>query len=160
MKYSQWLDIWLENYVKPTSKIKTYTIYKQIVEKRLKPRLGEYDLNEISPVILQCYVTELLRQGNAIAGTGLSANTVNGIITVIQNSLKLACSVTSIGDDVYSFLDRSFYIKTVGREKIAARLFLCSYFAPVFCARSKNISQKSPFQVLFQTFVFFENGDI
>lgn len=93
MKYSQWLDIWLENYVKPTSKIKTYTIYKQIVEKRLKPRLGEYGLNEISPVILQCYVTELLRQGNAITGTGLSANTVNGIITVIQNSLKLACMI-------------------------------------------------------------------
>ncbi len=93
MKYNQWLDIWLENYVKPTSKIKTYTIYKQIVEKRLKPRLGEYELNEISPVILQCYVTELLRQGNAITGTGLSANTVNGIITVIQNSLKLACMI-------------------------------------------------------------------
>ena len=87
------LDIWLENYVKPTSKIKTYMIYKQIVEKRLKPRLGEYDLNEISPVILQCYVTELLRQGNAIAGTGLSVNTVNGIITVIQNFLKLACMI-------------------------------------------------------------------
>ena len=93
MKYNQWLDIWLENYVKPTSKIKTYTIYKQSVEKRLKPRLGEYDLNEISPVILQRYVTELLRQGNAITGTGLSANTVNGIITVIQNSLKLACTI-------------------------------------------------------------------
>ena len=92
-KYSQWLDIWLENYVKPTSKIKTYTIYKQIVEKRLKPRLGEYELNEISPVILQCYVTELLRQGNAITGSGLSANTVNGIITVIQNSLKIACMI-------------------------------------------------------------------
>ena len=255
----------------------------------MKPRLGEYELNEISPVILQCYVTELLRQGNAITGAGLSANTVNGIITVIQNSLKLACtigesekyiadkikrpktsekevscftaaeqkkidravladkrqkmfgivlrlysglrigellalpwkdidfikgvlsvnktihdgndgngrfcsigdsafrncsgltsitisdsvttigggafndcsslssieipdSVTSIGDDVYSFLYRSFYIKTVGRKKIVDRLF--------FCARSKNISQKSQFQVLLQTFVFFENGDI
>ena len=34
MKYNQWLDIWLENYVKPTSKIKTYTIYKQIVATR------------------------------------------------------------------------------------------------------------------------------
>lgn len=74
-------------------KDKKYTIYKQNVEKRLKPRLGEYELNEISPVILQCYVTELLRQGNAITGAGLSANTVNGIITVIQNSLKLACTI-------------------------------------------------------------------
>lgn len=35
----------------------------------------------------------MLRQGNAITGTGLSANTVNGIITVIQNSLKLACTI-------------------------------------------------------------------
>lgn len=33
MKYNQWLDIWLENYVKPTSKMKTYAAYKQIVEK-------------------------------------------------------------------------------------------------------------------------------
>ena len=73
--------------------MKTYAAYKQIVEKRLKPRLGEYELNEISPVILQCYVTELLQQGNSITGTGLSANTVNGIITVIQNSLKLACMI-------------------------------------------------------------------
>lgn len=42
MTYNKWLDIWLENYVKPTSKIKTYTIYKQIVEKRLKPLLKRY----------------------------------------------------------------------------------------------------------------------
>lgn len=27
MKYNQWLDIWLENYVKPTSKTKTYSAY-------------------------------------------------------------------------------------------------------------------------------------
>ena len=30
MKYSQWLDIWLENYVKPTTKIKTYTITREM----------------------------------------------------------------------------------------------------------------------------------
>lgn len=67
-------------------------------------------------------------------------------------SITIPDSVTTIGGDVYSFLDRSFYIKTVGRKKIVDRLF--------FCARSKNISQKSQFQVLLQTFVFFKNGDI
>lgn len=91
MKYNQWLDIWLENYVKPTSKTKTYSAYKQIVEKRLKPRLGEYEVSEISPVVLQCYITDLLQNGNEITGAGLSANTVNGIISVIQHSLKIAC---------------------------------------------------------------------
>lgn len=91
MKYNQWLDIWLENYVKPTSKTKTYSAYKQIVEKRLKPRLGEYEVSEISPVSLQRYITDLLQNGNEITGAGLSANTVNGIISVIQHSLKIAC---------------------------------------------------------------------
>lgn len=67
-------------------------------------------------------------------------------------SITIPDSVTTIGGDVYSFLDRSFYIKTVGRKKIVDRLF--------FCARSKNISQKSQFQVLLQTFVSFKNGDI
>lgn len=52
MKYKQWLNIWLENYIKMTSKIKTYTIYKNIIENRLKPKFGEYGLNEISPLIV------------------------------------------------------------------------------------------------------------
>lgn len=91
MKYNQWLDIWLENYVKPTSKTKTYAAYRQIVEKRLKLRLGTYEVGEISPVVLQYYITELLQKGNERTGGGLSANTVNGIISVIQHSLKIAC---------------------------------------------------------------------
>lgn len=91
MKYNQWLDIWLENYVKPTSKTKTYAAYRQIAEKRLKLRLGAYEVSEISPVVLQYYITELLQKGNERTGGGLSANTVNGIISVIQHSLKIAC---------------------------------------------------------------------
>lgn len=39
------------------------------------------------------------------------------------SSIEIPDSVTSIGDDVYSFLYRSFYIKTVGRKKIVDRLF-------------------------------------
>lgn len=37
MKYSEWLNIWLENYVKPTHKIRTFDLYKQTVEKKIAP---------------------------------------------------------------------------------------------------------------------------
>lgn len=90
MKYKDWLNIWLENYVKPSTKIKTYQLYRDIIENRLKKHFGEYELNQISPIKLQCYITELLSCGNIISKNGLSVNTVNGIITVIKGSLKTA----------------------------------------------------------------------
>ena len=90
MKYGMWLDEWFRNYIQPSSKIKTCERYFEIIEKHLKVKLGEYELDELTPLVLQRYVTELLRSGNIVTGKGLAANSVNGIITVIQNSLKLA----------------------------------------------------------------------
>jgi integrase family protein len=59
-------------------------------------KLGEYELNELTPLILQRYITELIESGNMKTGKGLAANSVNGIITVIQNSLKLAYALGTI----------------------------------------------------------------
>ena len=90
MKYKEWLDIWFTNYIEPSSKTKTRERDSEIIEKHLKVRLGEYELNELTPIILQRYVTELTQSGNLITRKGLAANSVNGIITVIQSSLKSA----------------------------------------------------------------------
>ena len=90
MLYKEWLPNWLENYVQPSAKQRTYTRYKEIVEQHIISQLGELELSEITPYVLQCYVTEMLKSGNLRTGKGLSANAVNSIITVIQNTLKTA----------------------------------------------------------------------
>ena len=90
MKYKDWLDAWFANYIEPSSKKKTCERYSEIIEKHLKVKLGEYELEELSPIVIQKYITELMQSGNLTTGKGLAANSVNGIITVIQNSLKLA----------------------------------------------------------------------
>ena len=90
MKYKLWLDDWLENYVKPSSKMRTYERYKQLVDIHISASLGDYELNEITPTIIQKTITNLLNNGNKNTGLGLSANTVNAVISVIQNSLKTA----------------------------------------------------------------------
>lgn len=90
MKYKDWLDVWFANYIEPSSKTKTRERYSEIIEKHLKVKLGEYELEELSPIVIQKYITELMQSGNLTTGKGLAANSVNGIITVIQNSLKLA----------------------------------------------------------------------
>lgn len=90
MKYKEWLKEWLENYIKPTTKYKTYIRYSEIVRGHIVPELGGYEVNELTPIVLQKFTTELLTNGNLKTGGGLSANSVNGVITVIQNSLKTA----------------------------------------------------------------------
>lgn len=47
MKYKDRLNIWLENYIKPTAKRRTYESYSLIAEQHIKARLGDEELSEI-----------------------------------------------------------------------------------------------------------------
>ena len=90
MIYKTWLNDWLENYIKPTSKTRTYERYSDIINNHIVNELGFYELNDLTPFILQQHISKLLSKGNQKTNRGLSTNTVNTIISVIQNSLKTA----------------------------------------------------------------------
>ena len=90
MKYIDWLIQWLENYIRPSVKMRTYERYKLIIEQHIKDKIGGLNLNDLSPLVLQSFITELLQSGNKKTGKGLSANSVNAVISVIQSSLKTA----------------------------------------------------------------------
>ena len=90
MKYKEWLKEWLDNYIEPVAKKKTYVRYNEIVYQHICPYLGTYELNDLTPIILQKFITHLLQNGNLKTGEGLSTNSVNSIITVIQGTLKMA----------------------------------------------------------------------
>ena len=90
MKYIDWLVQWIENYIRPSVKVRTYERYKLIIEQHIKDKIGGVELSDLSPLILQPLITELLQNGNKKTGKGLSANSVNAVISVIQSSLKTA----------------------------------------------------------------------
>ena len=90
MKYIDWLIQWLENYIRPSVKVRTYERYRLIVEQHIKDKTGSIELNDLSPLVLQSFITELLQSGNKRTGKGLSANSVNAVISVIQSSLRTA----------------------------------------------------------------------
>lgn len=83
MQYKQWLDEWITYYVKPATKERTCDKYRSQIEKHIAPKLGKYDLDELSAQVLQRFTAELTENG-------LAANTVNGIISVLKSSLKRA----------------------------------------------------------------------
>ena len=86
MKYKDWLYDWLDNYIKPTSKTKTCARYTEIVERHIIPHLGDVELDELTPLVIQRYVTHLSTNGNLKTGKELAPNSVNAIITKADNS--------------------------------------------------------------------------
>lgn len=90
MKYAEWLDIWLENYIKPSVKVRTYERYALIIDKHISMDVGKCEISELSALVLQNFITKLLESGNCKTGNGLSANSVNAIISVLQSSLQTA----------------------------------------------------------------------
>ena len=90
MKYMDWLNEWLKNYVLPSVKIRTYERYSLIVNLHIRDKIGMLELDDLTPLLLQQYITELLQSGNRKTGKGLSANSVNAIISVLQSSRRTA----------------------------------------------------------------------
>lgn len=119
MKYKDFLDLWVENYVKPSCKVRTYDRYKQLIDLRISPDIGEMETENLSPVILQTFITDLLTGKNAENRKGLSANTVNLIISVMRNSLRLA---SVLG---YS---KEYFANAVKRPKLTERKIECFSF--------------------------------
>ena len=82
-KYKNWLVEWLALYVKPTTKIRTYKKYQRQIELHIIPALGEFEVQDLTATVLQRFTVDLSEKG-------LSANTVNGIISVLKSSLRRA----------------------------------------------------------------------
>lgn len=116
MKYKECLNDWLDNYIRPMSKERTYTRYYEIVHQHIIPYLGDYELNELTPINIQKFVTYLSQSGNLKTGAGLSPNSVNAIITVVQGSLETA---NRIG------LSNEYMADKVKRPKISEKEIEC-----------------------------------
>lgn len=113
MKYGEWLTEWLNNYVRISAKYRTVERYTEIIFNHLIPSVGGLEMQDLTPKILQKYISELLECGNKRTGTGLSSSAVNSIITVIQNSLHTAFNLRYIEDMVGDKLKRP---KTVEKQ--------------------------------------------
>ena len=105
MIYKEWLNEWLELYIKVSTKERTYMKYRRQAEKYILPVLGEYEMDELSAVRLQGFSASLIEKG-------LAASTVNGVLFVLKSSLKKA---TALGIAHQQFTDA--IVRPKAREK-------------------------------------------
>lgn len=81
---SQWLDIWLETYIKGTVKPYTLDSYTSLCNTHAKPLLGYLRLDQLSAVQIQTVYNDLFRSGK------LSAKTIKNLHGVLHMALDRA----------------------------------------------------------------------
>ena len=97
MKLKELLELWLERYMKHTIKIRTYNRYKSICELHLIKDLGEYELDELKPNVLQDFLLKKI-------DNKYSTNTIKGIVSVLKQALRLAITLEFVDKEYCSNL--------------------------------------------------------
>lgn len=87
ISYNDYLDYWMKNYCEANLKYNTIRSYIVIVEKYLKPYLGEYRLSSITSVTLNSFIAQICSKydfSRAYFGT---------ILKVLKGTFREACDV-------------------------------------------------------------------
>jgi len=87
---SEYLQRWLDEYVKPNLGPRTYEGYESIVRCHLKPELGHIQLMQLKPQHLQKYYAKKLSVGRCDGGGALSQTTVSHHHTCFHRALEMA----------------------------------------------------------------------
>ena len=89
----QWLDPWLENYVRPGIRQSTYEIYRAYLNNHLLPKLGDIPLEELSSGDIQIFLRDLQTNGNQKShNKGLAPSTIICIRNLLKSALEQAVS--------------------------------------------------------------------
>ena len=91
---SEWLEEWLDVYVRPNVKPYTLDSYTRICNNHIKPALGRIKLAELSPLQVQKFYNYLQDE------KGLSAKMVKNVNGVLHSALDRAMKLEMLGRNV------------------------------------------------------------
>jgi len=125
-----WLNSWLQGYVKTNCSLRTYDAYQSIVKKHLAPGLGEIPLTQLRPQKIQDYYAELFKDGK-----GLSASSVLHVHRILFQALKYGMKQGVLMQNAADLADPPRVRKSVMRTLIpseVARLFESTKDSPCY----------------------------
>lgn len=88
---SQWLDLWLEEYIKPSNKPLSYSTYKSRIETHIKSQIGKIKLAALNATQVQAFYNHLLRTKK------LAPKTIKNVHGILHKALDQALKLRYIG---------------------------------------------------------------
>ena len=96
MKVKEFFELWLNKYIKPSVKLRTYVNYEYKIINFINPFIGELKIKNINDNLILDYVNELLSFKSNKTNKQLAINTINLIIQIIKNGFSLAINCNLI----------------------------------------------------------------
>lgn len=90
MKLGDYFDYWLKEYCYNNLSINTIEGYEHYIEKHIKPKLQNIELEKLKPLQLQSFYSEKLEKGKLNGKGGLSKKTVQTLHRIIHGALQQA----------------------------------------------------------------------
>ena len=107
MKTKELLTQWLEKYEKDRVKARTYSRYQGLLELHILPELGEVELEVLTRRRIQEFLTQKKKEGSLRnSGEGLSATTINLMLTVLNLAFEYACDMEYLEENPCTRLKR------------------------------------------------------
>lgn len=83
ISFSDYLDFWMDEYCRVNLKLTTIENYEKRIRLHIRPALGVYKLNALSPITIQNFI-------NKMFNNGYSRNTLTTIRRILSGSLNYA----------------------------------------------------------------------
>ena len=119
MFISDYLDMWLEDYIKDVRSDNTYIKYKNICDKYINPVLGTTKLSELKVIHIEKLIRDFRKEG-------LNPTSIQNYYGVIRTSLNKAVKLQLLNDNPCKFVD------TPKRSKFKANILSVEEFYLIY----------------------------
>jgi len=129
MTVGEWMERWLRDYVKPSTKPRTYEGYEMYVQKHVVPTLGHIALSELKPYMLQKLYADKLSEEVPRLGRTRSPSTIRQLHRIIHKALEDAVAAgllaRNVADAAKPPRPRKREIKVWTQEEVVRFLRYC-----------------------------------
>ncbi len=88
MNLKEWISIWQEKYDVPSVRQTTYEAHRYVLENHILPRLGKWELDELTNERIRQFYTQCRKNGNHRANQPLSDVTMRHILILLRKILR------------------------------------------------------------------------
>lgn len=147
-----YFNYWFKNYVEAQLSDNTQINYRNVLDKYVLPRLGEYYLKDIQPATVQSFIDDVAQSTDYKPDrTRLKKQTVEIILMVVKEALKYAVNPLQLLNESPAVYVRMPKIREKNKTREDLKIISVNQFKQIVKFFGKDNPQLIPFYIAFFT---------